>query len=157
MLKILDSSAGFGAPLNEQETKDFLKTKVLNVHLGTVDEKGHANVHPAWYYYDPSKEKMYVETGKQSKKIDNITKNELIYFCIDDPSPPYKGVRGKGSVKVHEDVDFNVPIVQKIHLRYLGTLEHPISHQLMDAIRKGESVVLEISPRYYSTWDYRRQ
>ena len=157
MLKILDSSAGLGAPLNEQETKDFLMSKVLNVHLGTVDEKGHANVHPAWYYYDPSKEKMYIETGKQSKKIDNITKNELIYFCIDDPTPPYKGVRGKGNVMIHEDVDFNVPIVQKIHLRYLGTLDHPISHQLMDAIRKGESVVLEISPRYYSTWDYSRQ
>ena len=29
-------------PLSEQETKEFLTTKVLNVHLGTVDEKGYA-------------------------------------------------------------------------------------------------------------------
>lgn len=157
MLKILDGSPGFGAPLLEQETKDFLTTKVLNIHLGTVDEKGHANVHPAWYYYDPSKEKIYIETGKQSKKIDNLTKNEMIYFCIDDPTPPYKGVRGKASVKVSEDVNFNIPTAQKIHLRYLGTLEHPISHQLMEAIRKGDSVVLEIDPKYYSTWDYSKQ
>ena len=49
MLKILNGSPGFGAPLNEQEMIDFLTTGKLNIHLGTVDEKGHANIHPAWY------------------------------------------------------------------------------------------------------------
>ena len=130
MVKIIDASPGIGAPLTEQETKDFLTTKVLNVHLGTVDEKGHANIHPTWYYYDPLKEKIYVLTGKQSKKLENLAKNELIYFCIDDPRSPYKGVRGKGSVRIYEDVDFIVNIAKKIALRYLGTLEHPISHEL---------------------------
>ena len=48
MSKILSASPGFGAPLSEQETKDFLQSKILNVHLGTVDENGHANIHPAW-------------------------------------------------------------------------------------------------------------
>jgi hypothetical protein len=46
MMKILDASPGVGGPLSEQETKEFLTTKNLNVHLGTVDEKGHANIHP---------------------------------------------------------------------------------------------------------------
>lgn len=154
MLRILNASPGFGAPLSEQEIKAFLTSKVLNVHLGTVDESGHANVHPAWYYYDPSKDKIYVETGRQSKKTDNLKKNDIIYFCIDDQNPPYKGVRGKGTVKIYEDVNFNVPIAEKIHIRYLGTLENPISKSLMDAVKKGQSIVLEISPKYYSTWDY---
>jgi len=118
MLKILDGSAGYGKALSEQDIKDFLTTKILNVHLGTVDESGHANIHPAWYYYDDSKEKIYVETGRHSKKMENLSRNDTIYFCIDDPSLPYKGVRGKGSVEVHRDVNFNVLIAQKIHLRY---------------------------------------
>ena len=46
MLKILDASPGYGAPLSEEETKDFLTTRILNIHLGTVDEKGHANIYP---------------------------------------------------------------------------------------------------------------
>ena len=96
MLKILDASPGYGEPLSEQDTKDFLTTKVLNIHLGTVDENGHANINPAWYYYDSSKEKIYVETGKHSKKIENLSRNNMIYFCIDDPNPPYKGVRQHG-------------------------------------------------------------
>jgi hypothetical protein len=29
--------------------------------------------------------------------------------------------------------------------------------ELIDAIKKGQSIVLEISPKYYSTWDYSRQ
>ncbi|MGH9977029.1 MAG: pyridoxamine 5'-phosphate oxidase family protein [Nitrososphaeraceae archaeon] len=157
MLKILDGSPGSGRPLSEQDIKDFLTTKLLNVHLGTVDENGHANIHPAWYYYDDSKEKIYVETGRHSKKMENLSRNNTIYFCIDDPSPPYKGVRGKGNVEVHRDVNFNVLIAQKIHLRYLGNLEHPISLELVDAIKKGQLVILEISPKYYSTWDYSKQ
>jgi uncharacterized pyridoxamine 5'-phosphate oxidase family protein len=157
MLKILDGSPGFGTPFSEQGIKDFLTTKVLNVHLGTVDENGHANIHPAWYYYEDSKEKIYVETGRHSKKMENLARNNTIYFCIDDPNPPYKGVRGKGNVEVLRDVTFNVLIAQKIHLRYLGNLDDPISLELMDAIKKGQSVVLEISPKYYSTWDYSKQ
>ena len=51
MLKILNASPGFGAPFSEQEIPDFLTTKVLMLHLGTVDENGHANIHPVGYYY----------------------------------------------------------------------------------------------------------
>ena len=68
MLKILHGSPGSGTPLSEQDIKDFLTTKVLNVHLGTVDENGHANILTAWYYYDDSKREIYVETGNILKK-----------------------------------------------------------------------------------------
>jgi general stress protein 26 len=156
-LKIINADPVFGTPLSEQETRDFLTTRILNVHLGTVDEKGHANIHPVGYYYDTSKDKMYVQTSKQSRKIYNLRKNEMIYFCIDDPNPPYKGVRGKGSVKIHEDVNFNLPIIEKILLRYLGNLEDPMAQALLEMQKKGESVVLEITPKYYSTWDYSKQ
>jgi general stress protein 26 len=157
LLKIINADPVFGTPLSEQETKDFLTTGVLNVHLGTVDEKGHANIHPVGYYYDTSKDKMYVQTSKQSRKIYNLRNNGMIYFCIDDPNPPYKGVRGKGSVKIHEDVNFNLPMIEKILLRYLGTLEDPMAQALLEMQKKGESVVLEITPKYYSTWDYSKQ
>jgi hypothetical protein len=37
MLKILNATPGFGVPLSEQETKDFLTTKALMLHIGKVD------------------------------------------------------------------------------------------------------------------------
>lgn len=157
MKKIFNASPGFGLPMNEQEILDFLSTGKLNIHLGTEDEKGHANVHPAWYLYDPSREKIYLETSKQAKKTHNIRKNENVYFCIDDPNPPYKGVRGKGRARIHEDIDFNVPIAEKIMVKYLGSTQHTMAKTLLDMQKKGQSVVLEISPKYYSTWDYSKQ
>jgi hypothetical protein len=39
----------------------------------------------------------------------------------------------------------------------LGTLEHPMSKSLIDAQKGGQSVMLEITPQYFSTWDYSRQ
>jgi len=65
---ILNANPSFGAPLNEQETVHFLTTGKLNVHLGTVDEKGHPNVHPTWYYYDPVNYRIYVEISKQASE-----------------------------------------------------------------------------------------
>jgi hypothetical protein len=156
-LKILNANPYFGVPLTEQETKDILTTGTLMIHLGTVDEKGHANIHPAWYYYDASRGKLYIQTGKQSKKTINLRNNEMIYFCIDDQNPPYKGVRGKASVKIHEDINFNVPIAEKILIKYLGNLQHPGAQTLLAAQKKGQLVVLEISPIYYSAWDNSKQ
>ncbi len=36
--------------------------------------------------------KIYLETAKGSKKLQNmLNNNDTIYFCIDEPLPPYKG------------------------------------------------------------------
>jgi len=39
-------------------------------------------------------------------------------------------------VMYDSDVNFNVLIAQKTHLRYLGNLEHPMAQELIDAIKK---------------------
>jgi general stress protein 26 len=39
------------------------------LHLGRVDEKGHANIHPVAYYYVPTNNKFYVLTEKESKSV----------------------------------------------------------------------------------------
>jgi general stress protein 26 len=157
MLKILNASPGFGAPLGEQDLKEFLTTKVLNLYLGTVDEKGHANIHPVGYYYDPLENRFYILTAKESKKTHNLSRNETVYFCVDDPNPPYKGIRGKGTARILEEVNFNLDIWERIMARYIGNLEDPMAIALKDELKKGNAIVLEISPKYFSTWDYSKQ
>jgi nitroimidazol reductase NimA-like FMN-containing flavoprotein (pyridoxamine 5'-phosphate oxidase superfamily) len=157
-MRIFNASPGFGAPLTEEEVKDFLTNSKLNVHLGTVDEKGDSNIHPVWYYFDNSNNKLYTETSKSSKKTDNLRRNNTIYYCIDEANPPYKGVRGKGKVRILEgDINHNIPIAEKIIVKYLGSLDNPIARSLIDGVKKGDSVILEITPSYYSTWDYSKR
>jgi len=39
----------------------------------------------------------------------------------------------------------------------MGNLEHAMAQGLLDLHKKGQHVVLKISPKYYSTWDYSKQ
>jgi len=60
----------------------------------------------------------------------------------------------EGKVKIHEDINHNIPIAEKIMVRYLGSLAHPMATSLMGSVKDGDSVILEITPSYYSAWDY---
>jgi len=156
-MRILNASPGFGAELTEEEIKNFLGNSKLNIHIGTIDNKGDPNIHPTWYYFDATNSRFYIETSKSSKKIENLNTKNIVYYCVDNPNPPYKGVRGKGKVKIHEDINHNIPIAEKIMVRYLGSLAHPMATSLMSSVKDGNSVILEITPSYYSTWDYREK
>ena len=145
-------SPGFGSALTEAQAIDFLSKSKLNLLLGTVDEHGEPNVHPVWFLYEEGK--LYIETAKRAKKTRNVRSNNRVYFCVDDETRPYKGVRGKGTVRVSEDIKAITPIVEKIYIKYTGSLDNEIAKFLMDGVKKGFSVILEITPKYYSTWDY---
>ncbi|HEX6377593.1 MAG TPA: pyridoxamine 5'-phosphate oxidase family protein [Nitrososphaeraceae archaeon] len=155
-MKVLHGSPGFGVQLSENEVKDFLSDSKLNLHLGTVDKDDYPNVHPTWYLYDESKGVIFIETGKESKKTNNLKRNDKMYFCIDEGNPPYKGIRGKGDVKILSNPDTNLPIAQRIMVKYLGSIDHPMAKLLLENVKNGNSVLLEITPKYYSTWDYSR-
>jgi len=75
-----------------------------------------------------------------------LNAKNVIYYCVDDPTPPYKGVRGKGRVKIHKDITHNIPIAEKIMV-----LEHPMAISLMNSVRRGDSVILEVSSSLAST------
>ena len=153
-MKIYNASPGFGRLLTENEIINFLTNGKLNIHIGTLDKEGEPNIHPTWYYFDHTNNRFYIETSKQSRKTENLKANNIVYYCVDDPNIPYKGVRGKGKVKIHEDISHNIPIAEKIMTRYLRSLEHSMAKSLMSSVKSGDSVILEISPSYYSTWDY---
>jgi hypothetical protein len=39
-------------------------------------------------------------------------------------------------------------------MKYLDTLDHPVAKMVTDGAKKGEVVLIEISPKFFSTWDY---
>lgn len=151
-MKIVHGSPGFGSKFTEVQTIDFLSTGKLNLLLGTIDDKGEPNVHPVWYLYENGK--LYIETSKTAKKADNARKNKTVYFCIDDEVMPYKGVRGKGTIRILDDPLSNIPIAEKIMIKYTGNLENEVAKFLMDGVKNGLSVLLEITPKYFATWDH---
>jgi hypothetical protein len=67
---------------------------------------------------------------------------------------PYKGVKGKGIAAIVEDPSRTIPVTEKIILKYLGTLDHPLAKRLTDDTLNGIEIVLEITPKFFSTWDF---
>jgi PPOX class probable F420-dependent enzyme len=138
--------------MTREEVETFLESK-LNLQLATIDQKGEPNIQPVWFYYDKDKEKLTISTGKLAKKTQNLRNKPVVYFSVDDEHPP-KGVKGKGVATLVEDVNKVVPQADKISMKYLGTLDHPIAKMIADSSKKGEVVIIEISPKFFSTWDY---
>lgn len=151
-LKFYHASPGFGDALTEQQTLEFLCGPPLNLQLGTIDEQGDPNVHTVWYIYKDGH--IFIDASKYSKKVRNIRTNARIYFCIDDEKLPYRGVRGKGDAVIHKDISFTLPIAESIMLKYTGSLDNEIAAALLDGVKNAQSILIEITPIYYSTWDH---
>ena len=147
-------SAITGTPsMSKEEVDTFLENK-LNLQFGTIDDEGDPNILPVWFNYDKSREKFLLITPKSSKKIHNIRKKPTIYFSIDDGNFPYKGVKGKGIATIVENPLRTIAEAEKIYMKYLGTLDHPIPKMILDSVQKGNHVIIEIDPKFFSTWDF---
>jgi hypothetical protein len=56
-----------------------------------------------------------------------------------------------------EDINHNMTIVKKLIMSRSGSsLEDPTSKWLLSETEKGNEGILEITPSYYSTWDFSR-
>jgi PPOX class probable F420-dependent enzyme len=153
-MKVIQALPGMPKPVTEAEVGKFLESK-LNIQLATIDEDGYPTIQPVWFYYDTDFGKIYTGTQKMTKKVQNLKRNpDKVYFSIDDENFPYKGVKGKGIATISEDREKNLKIVEKINLKYLGTLEHPLAKMLMENTRNGTEVVIEITPKFFSAWDF---
>lgn len=57
-------------------------------------------------------------------------------------------------MKILDHVNQMLPIAEKIMLKYTGSLDNEIAKFLLDGVKNGFSVILEITPKFYSTWDH---
>ncbi|VFJ14401.1 pyridoxamine 5'-phosphate oxidase family protein [Candidatus Nitrosocosmicus franklandus] len=154
-MKVIRSIPGMPNKVTEDEVNDFLLQSKLNLQLATVDEDGYPSIQPLWFLYVKEPGKIYVATPKTTRKALNLYKNpDKVYFSIDDENFPYKGAKGRGIARISENADWNIPIVEKIILKYLGTKDNPLAQTIMENTRKGIQIIIEITPKFFSAWDF---
>ena len=152
-MKVIAANSGIPG-MTREEAERFLLESKLNLQIATIDEKGEPNIQPVWFYYDKDEEKLLIITSKSAKKTQNLSNRPTIYFSIDDENPPFKGVKGKGIATVVEEPNNIVPQAEKISMKYLGTLDNPAAKEMAERSKNGEGVLVEISPKFFSTWDF---
>ena len=67
---------------------------------------------------------------------------------------PNIGVKGKGTAIIVEDAAKALSLSEKIVAKYLGDLNSSIAKSMIDEVRRGSEVLVEITPHFFSTWDY---
>jgi general stress protein 26 len=154
IMKVIQAIPNMPNPVTEKEVINFLASK-LNIQIATIDVEGYPMIQPIWFVYDEEADKIYTATQKTTKKVQSIHRNpDKIYFSIDDENFPYKGVKGRAAAKISEDIQKNLPIVEKRNIKYLGTIEHPLAKMIMENTKNGIQVVIELTPKYFSAWDF---
>ena len=117
-LKVIQALPDMPRPVTEAEVNNFLEGK-LNMQIATIDEEGYPMIQPTWFLYDNDSGKIYTGTAKMTKKVQNIQrKPDKIYFSIDEENYPYKGVKGRAVARISEDTQKNLPIIEKINIKY---------------------------------------
>jgi nitroimidazol reductase NimA-like FMN-containing flavoprotein (pyridoxamine 5'-phosphate oxidase superfamily) len=152
-MRIREAEAGIG--MTEAEARDYLAGSRSNMILGTVDGAGNPCIQPVWYYFDSQSLKLYMFTARKSAKAANIGRKNVVYFDVDDDRFPYRGVRGRGHAKEVTDKATALMLMDKILARYIKP-GHPVNAMYTNSVGGGKSMVLEITPMYFTTWDMGR-
>jgi nitroimidazol reductase NimA-like FMN-containing flavoprotein (pyridoxamine 5'-phosphate oxidase superfamily) len=138
--------------MSQAEIDTFLASSKIPLRLGTTNSKGEPNIHPVWYHYVT--DKVYFMSYKDAVKVRNLKQNKTVYFSVDTDAMPNTGVKGKGTAVIIKDPGKTLSLSEKIVAKYLGDLNSGMAKSILDEVRKGSEVLVEITPHYFSTWDY---
>jgi len=138
--------------MDQSEIDMFLVNSKTPLRLGTTNSKGEPNIHPVWYHYVTNK--LYFMSYKDAVKVRNLKHNKTVYFSVDTEVMPNTGVKGRGTAIIVKDPGRALPLSEKIIAKYLGDLNSNMAKNMVDEVRKGSEVLVEITPQYFSTWDY---
>src|SRR6266851_6215639 len=138
--------------MDQSEIDIFLASSKTPLRLGTTNSKGEPNIHPIWYHY--ANQKIYLMSNKNTVKVRNMNLNKTVYFSVDTDATPNRGVKGKGTATISKDPGKALSISEKIVAKYLGDLNSSMAKKIVDEVKKGSEVLVEITPHYFSTWDY---
>lgn len=138
--------------MSQTEVEEFLSNQKIPLRLGTSDRKGDPQIHPVWYHYQNGR--LYLMSDKNVRKMRNIKRNSTVYFSVDTDATPNRGVKGKGTAKIMSDLAKTLPIAETIVTKYLGDSKSGYGKGILDSVRNGSEAVVEITPSYYSVWDY---
>jgi nitroimidazol reductase NimA-like FMN-containing flavoprotein (pyridoxamine 5'-phosphate oxidase superfamily) len=138
--------------MDKSEVDAFLSGSKTPLRLATTNPKGEPNIHPVWYHY--ANDRIYLMSTKETVKVRNMNQNKTVYFSIDTDAMPNRGVKGKGTATMIKDPNKAVSLSERIVAKYLGDTTSKMAKSMIDEVRKGSEVLVEITPQFFSTWDY---
>lgn len=72
-----------------------------------------------------------------TRKAHNLDENiSKIYFSINDENFQYSRVQRRAATIISANIDWNISIVEKLSMKYMGTTCRPLSQMIMENKKK---------------------
>jgi len=95
------------AQMTKSEIKKFLMKDTFTGKLATVKKNGSPHVVPIWFVVEEVSSRnrnklgnIYLTTGRDSVKAENIQRDSRVSICVDDQAPPFSFVLICGNAKL---------------------------------------------------------
>ena len=95
------------AQMTKSEIKKFLMKDTFTGKLATVKKNGSPHVVPIWFVVEEVNSRnrnklgnIYLTTGRDSVKAENIQRDSRVSICVDDQAPPFSFVLICGNAKL---------------------------------------------------------
>jgi len=137
--------------LDNDEIDKFIPDSKIPIRIGFIKGNSTPAVVSLWYVCKNGK--IYCATQKTAKIVSYLQKNSVCGFEIAADKPPYKGIRGEGTVRILNET--GAYVLDILIEKYLGEKESTLSKLLRDNSKT--EVAIEITPQKVFHYDYSKR
>ena len=138
-------------PWTAVEAQEFLDATVIPIRLGVQTSAGWPLVMSVWFIADGLE--LLCATQSTSTLVRCLEQQPVCGFEVAADTPPYRGVRGHAEVEI--DRVGGAVALDRLLLRYLGSLESPLARRLR--AQASNEVCLRLRPISMVSWDFSRR
>jgi nitroimidazol reductase NimA-like FMN-containing flavoprotein (pyridoxamine 5'-phosphate oxidase superfamily) len=131
-----------------ERAERFLREQTIPVRLACHTPAGGLWMLSLWYRYRDGQ--IECATGAKADVVRYLRNDPAVAFEISTNEPPYRGVRGAGSVTITPDEDKET--LRALVERYLGDTNAQLAERLLSPEREEVRLTLDIERAY--TWDF---
>ena len=141
------STPEISGPWGRPQVDEFLGSAIIPIRLATTGRSGPL-VQSMWFLWDDGL--LRCATQADAVIVQRLAADPRCGFKVAADSPPYRGVRGRGTVRI--DTELGPAVLRRLIARYLDSAQSPLARWLL--ARAESEVALAIEPQRLSTWDY---
>lgn len=134
-----------------QEIDQFISDSKIPIRIAFMKSTDFPAVISLWYVSNNGK--IYCAAQKTAKIVSYLKQNPLCGFEIAADKPPYKGIRGEGTVQILNET--GTYVLELLMKKYLGEKESTLSKFLRDNSKT--EVAIEITPQKIFHYDYTKK
>jgi hypothetical protein len=138
-----------GGSMSRDEVTDYLEATEIPVRIACRTPAGRLWMVSLWYRFVGAGT-IACATGADATLVRYLEEDPGVAFEISENDPPYRGVRGAGTVSLGPDED--KALLRSLLERYLGGTDSDLATMLLSPEREEVRIEVEIERLY--AWDF---